>query len=142
MQLENILSVLSGHSVNFVVVGGYAAAFHGSTSLTRLLHICYDRTPENMEQLASALLPHHPQLRGAPRGVPFVFDARTLSNGMNFTLQTDLGDVDLLGRLDGVGGFAEVARDSVIMELLDKSTAWHLLMRSFAPRRQQDARRI
>jgi hypothetical protein len=50
--------------------------------------------PENIERLVSALSPYHPRLRGAPDGLPFLFDVETLSNGMNFTLATDLGDID------------------------------------------------
>ena len=38
---------------------------------------------------------------------------------MNFTLQTDFGDIDLLllGELSGVGQFAELARSAVGIEL-------------------------
>jgi hypothetical protein len=107
------LEALTERGVVFVLVGGYAATLHGSASLTRDLDICYERTPENMERLASALAPYHPRLRGAPQGLPFLFDAQTLFRGMNFTLETDLGDIDLLGHLDGLGEFPSVARDAV-----------------------------
>ena len=36
---------------------------------------------------------------------------------MNFTLETDLGDIDLLGHLDGLGEFPSVARDAVTVPL-------------------------
>ncbi len=49
--------------------------------------------------------PHHPYLRGAPAGLPFRLDAETLKRGLNFTLVTDLGDLDLLGEIAGGGGF-------------------------------------
>jgi predicted nucleotidyltransferase len=111
------LKVLSKASVSFVVVGGYAAMLRGSAYLTQDLDICYERTPSNMKRLAAALKPLHPRLRGAPDGVPFVFDERTLSQGMNFTLQTDLVDIDLLGELSGIGQFAEVARDAASVRL-------------------------
>ena len=39
--------------------------------------------------------------------------SQTLSRGMNFTLETDLGDIDLLGHLDGLGEFPSVSRDAV-----------------------------
>jgi hypothetical protein len=58
---------------------------------------------ENLRRLASALSPLHPRLRGIPEDTPFVLDARTLAQGMNFTLQTDLGDLDLMGEISGVG---------------------------------------
>ena len=96
INFEATLKLLAGAGVNFVVVGGYAATLHGSAYLTRDLDICYERTPENMQRLVSALRPYHPRLRGAPPELPFLFD-KTLANGMNFTLETDLGAVDLLG---------------------------------------------
>ena len=71
----------------------------------------------NLTALAAALAPLHATLRGAPAGLPFVLDAPTLRSGLNFTLSTDIGDVDLLGELTGVGGYAELARDATPMEL-------------------------
>jgi len=89
----------------------------GSAIVTQDLDICYERTPENMERLASALRPYNPRLRGAPDDLPFLFDAQTLSKGMNFTLRTGLGDIDLLGHLTGLGEYPSVARDAVSMPL-------------------------
>ena len=37
----------------------------------------------------------------------------------NFTLATDLGDIDLLGHLSGLGEFPAVALDAVTMPLFD-----------------------
>ena len=36
---------------------------------------------------------------------------------MNFTFQTDFGDIDLLGELSGVGQFRELDVDAVSLEL-------------------------
>ena len=114
---EAALTALAKANVTFVVVGGYAAMLLGSALVTQDLDICYERTPENMERLVSALRPYHPRLRGAPEGLPFLFDVQTLSNGMNFTLATDLGDIDLLGHLSGLGEFPAVALDAISMPL-------------------------
>lgn len=103
--------------MTFVVIGGYAAVIHGSAQLTRDLDICYERTPDNMKRLAEAIAPYHPRLRGAPPGLPFVFDQQTLAQGMNFTLETDLGDIDLLGEVSGLGQYPEVSRDAVRVQL-------------------------
>ena len=117
INFEATLKALSDRGVNFVVVGGYAATLHGSAYLTRDLDICYERTPENIKRLVSALRPYHPRRRGAPEGLPFLFEVETLSNGMNFTLATDLGDIDLLGHLSGLGEFPAVALDAISMPL-------------------------
>jgi hypothetical protein len=50
-------------------------------------------------------------------GLPFTLDKQTLAQGMNFTFQTDFGDIDLLGELSGVGQFPDLARDAVLVEL-------------------------
>ena len=36
---------------------------------------------------------------------------------MNFTLETDLGEIDLLGELSGVGRFPELLADAISLEL-------------------------
>src|SRR5437016_14546564 len=61
-----------------------------------------------MDRLAKALEPFHPDLRGAPPDLPFRFDAKTIGNGLNFTLTTDLGDLDFLGEVSGLGPFQDV----------------------------------
>jgi hypothetical protein len=103
--------------VEFVVVGGVAMVLRGSDRTTVDLDVCYSRAAENLKRLAQALAPYHPRLRGAPEGLPFPWDDLTLRSGLNFTLTTDLGDVDLLGEVTGVGGFAEVSAGASAVEL-------------------------
>ena len=43
-----------------------------------------------------------------PADLPFVLNARTLANGLNFTLRTDIGDVDLMSEIAGVGGYDQM----------------------------------
>lgn len=54
---------------------------------------------------------------GAPPGLPFRCDAATLKRGLNFTLTTDLGDIDLLGEVPGDGTFEKLAPHSVRVDL-------------------------
>lgn len=103
---ERALAVLAAARVRLVIVGGVAVTIHGSSYVTFDLDFCYARDPENLSRLAGALGPHSPRLRGAPAGLPFRFDEETLKAGMNFTLTTDLGDIDLLGEVTGVGDYA------------------------------------
>jgi hypothetical protein len=98
-----ILGHLLSHRVEFVIVGGLAMTTHGSAYVTRDLDVCYRRTADNIAALADALAPLHPYLRGAPPGLPFSLDVATIRAGLNFTLTTDLGDLDLLGEISGVG---------------------------------------
>jgi hypothetical protein len=98
---ESLLRLLARERVEFIIVGGAAATVHGSSRLTQDLDIVYRRTSENLRRLAEALSPYRPYLRGAPTGLPFRLDAETLQRGLNFTLVTDLGDLDLLGEITG-----------------------------------------
>ncbi len=79
------------------------------------ISLAYARDRENLKRLCAALEPLNPRLRGVPEGLPFSLDQPTLRTGLNFTLDTDLGPLDLLGEVPGLGGYAEV--DAVADEL-------------------------
>ena len=106
-ELPEILKALYDASLEFVVIGGAAMHLQGSAYVTKDVDFCYARTPKNIERLAAALAPYHPRLRGVPEGMPFVFDARAIAQGLNFTLTTDLGDLDFLGEVTGLGSYNE-----------------------------------
>jgi predicted nucleotidyltransferase len=117
MKLEETLRILYDAGVEFVLIGGAAMGLQGSAHLTKDMDFCYERSRPNLERLATALKPHHPALRGAPAGLPFHFDAETISRGLNFALSTDLGDIDFLGEVTGLGGFASVRAASNMMSV-------------------------
>ncbi len=100
-----------------MIIGGVAATLHGSSYLTYDLDICYARHTANLERLARALRSVNARLRGAPKDLPFVPDAETLQRGLNFTFQTDVGPLDLLAEIAGVGGFVEALAEAVFFEL-------------------------
>jgi hypothetical protein len=102
---EGLLRALVVARVDFIVVGGVAAFAHGSARLTLDLDVVYSRRPENLDRLVAALAPLNPYLRGAPPGLPFLWDAETLRRGLNFTLRSELGDVDVLGEIAGGGTY-------------------------------------
>lgn len=103
-----LLRALTGAGVEFIIVGGAAATAHGAARLTLDLDIVYRRSDENHARLVRALAAHHPYLRGAPPGLPFLWEAATLRRGLNFTLTTGLGDLDLFGEIVGGGGYEQL----------------------------------
>ena len=123
IDLEKALVLLADAQARFVIVGGLAATIHGSAYATFDLDICYARDAENLARLARALLPYQPRLRGAPASLPFRCDAETLKRGMNFTLTTDLGDIDLLGEIAGVGDYAIAYEVSLPVEMFGRTFA-------------------
>ena len=112
-----VLRTLSDAGVQFIIVGGAAATAHGSARLTQDLDLVYGRDEENLRRLAQALAPQEPYLRGVQPGLPFVLDEATLRSGLNFTLTSKLGDLDLLGEIVGGGGFDDLIEDSIEIEL-------------------------
>jgi predicted nucleotidyltransferase len=111
-----LLRSLADSEVRFIVVGGAAATAHGAARLTVDLDIVYDRSRDNLQRLVKALGPAKPYLRGAPPGLPFQFDEETLRRGLNFTLASALGDIDLLGEITGGGGYADLLPHSIVLK--------------------------
>lgn len=103
--LEQIARLLLSHDVRFVVIGGWAAIIHGSARTTSDVDVVYARDAENIQHIVAALQPHQPYLRGVPPGLPFRWDERTVQAGLNFTLTTSVGDLDLLGEVTGGGTY-------------------------------------
>jgi hypothetical protein len=116
---QALLSTLARHEVAFIVVGGAAAIAHGSSRLTQDLDIVYHRSPANLERLVAALVEHHPYLRGAPPGLPFLWDRATLERGLNFTLVTSLGDIGLLGEIPGGGTYEDLGANAIRLSIFD-----------------------
>lgn len=54
---------------------------------------------------------------GAPLGLPFQWDRATLERGLNFTLTTSLGDVDLLGEIPGGASYEALQAGAVAVNL-------------------------
>jgi predicted nucleotidyltransferase len=112
-----LLPTLANGRVRFILVGGAAAVAHGSARLTQDVDVVYARDAENVRNVAAALASAHPYPRGAPPGLPFQWDERTISNGLNFTQQTDLGAIDLLGEIVGGGGYEQLVTSSIEIEV-------------------------
>jgi hypothetical protein len=111
--LVAILELFQTHQVDAILIGGWAALMHGSSRVTQDYDFVYSRDPRNRDSLIAALSPYQPYLRGAPPGLPFFWDRRTLDTGINFTLRTTLGDLDLLAEVPGNGSYESLLPDSL-----------------------------
>ena len=130
-----LIHLLVTGQVEFIIVGGVAAALHGSAHLTFDLDVVYRRTPDNLERLATALRDAHPYPRGAPPGLPFTLDTATLSRGLNFTLTTNLGDLDLLGEVAGGGTFDRLYQEAEVATIDGHDVRYASLRRLIALKR-------
>jgi predicted nucleotidyltransferase len=115
--LLKIADVLQLHGVEFVVIGGQAAVLHGSPIPTFDVDLSYRRTNHNLQRLATALKSLNPTLRGAPPDLPFLLDAQSLALGNNFTFNTSLGPLDLLGWVEPLGGYDDFISRCETMEI-------------------------
>ncbi len=103
-----ILRVLAQNRVRFILIGGLAGVAQGSSRATFDVDVVYARDPEDMAHLAATLAAYQPYLRGVPAGLPFRWDEPTIRSGLNFTLTTSLGALDLLGEVVGGGGYHQL----------------------------------
>jgi len=116
-----LLKVFIDAKMDFVIVGGFAGVLHGSSMVTKDLDLCFLLSLDNVEQLRSALRAFHPKLRMTPQKLSFLEfpeDARQLKN---LYLETDLGIVDIIREVTGVGDFQRVADRAVVVELFKQS---------------------
>ena len=121
MSVARTLQLLSDAEVEFLVIGGWSAIFHGSVQMTRDLDLFIPRRRENAQRLAETLAPYQPRPRGWPAGLPFVWAAATITNNSVLTLTTTLGDIDLLSKVTGLGTYDEILPTAVEVQAFDRT---------------------
>jgi predicted nucleotidyltransferase len=117
IDFPKLLRLLTEHEVAFIIIGGVAAVIHGSSRLTQDLDVIYQRSPQNLTRLVQALAEQSPYLRGAPPGLPFQWSVATLRMGLNFTLETSVGPLDLLGEVTGGGSYEDLLDHTIEVEV-------------------------
>ena len=103
-----VLRTLVEAKIDFIAIGAIAAIAHAVILTTEDVDVVYSRAPENLRRIVGALAPFEPYLRGAPPGLPFKLDERVLRHGLNFTFETTMGNLDLLGEVSGGGSFEDL----------------------------------
>lgn len=92
-----LVAALTGHEVDFVVIGGVALQAHGHVRTTADLDVIVAWTPENLQRLAAALRELDAKVRGVDADLLGLDlgDPDTLYAGGNFLLHTRHGDLDV-----------------------------------------------
>jgi len=116
-ELEILVEAFQRQGVEFMLIGGQAEWLHGSMRATFDYDFCYSRSRENCQRLADALKRFEPTLRGAPADLPFRVDGPTIEAGCNFTFNTTVGSVDLLGYVEPFGGMEALIKNAEMYEL-------------------------
>jgi hypothetical protein len=115
--VADLLKLLSKGKVDFVIVGGFAGIVHGITIVTEDIDICCDFSKENLLRLQTALARLHPVHRMTPKKIKLNLTEKTCGQYKNLYLDTDIGQLDCLSFISGVGDFKEVKKASVPIEV-------------------------
>ena len=114
---STLLERLAQAGVHFVVVGGFAGVVHGCTYVTQDIDICCDFCSSNLLRLQKGLRGLHPVHRMTPKRIPLELTEENCGSYKNLYLSTDIGSLDCLSSIDGVGGYAAVKRASRQIEM-------------------------
>lgn len=118
--LNRLLQRLCDAEIEFVIVGGFAAMLHGSTLLTRDLDVCAVLSSANVAKLRNILRDLNPTHRLTPQRFSFLDNPSPGVAVQNLYLETELGPVDILTSILGVGDFERVRASSVEVELFGR----------------------
>lgn len=106
--------------IDFVIVGGFAGMLHGSTLLTRDLDVCVLLSGENVARLRDVFRDLKPRHRFSSPKLSFLDNPEPGVALNNLHLETELGPIDLLGSVKGVGDFDHVRAASIDIELFGR----------------------
>lgn len=110
--LKELVLRLDQQGCRFVIVGGFGAVSLGSSLVTRDVDVACDLAPDNLRRVWRALDGLHPIHRLTPDRLPFTREQAERSDWNNLYLTTDLGQLDLLGEVKGIGGFEQCLANS------------------------------
>lgn len=115
VQIRQILKRLYENNVEHFVIGGVAAVMHGSPRVTLDVDICAPLSHENAVRIITALNDAHPHWRPRPDLPVITIDNPNLHGLKNMYLRTDLGLLDVLGEVPGIGRYDELKDRTVEM---------------------------
>ena len=113
----NLLERLVNADVDFVVIGGFAGVVHGCTYVTQDIDICCDFSPATLLALQRAISDLHPVHRMTPKRKKLQLTEQTCGQFKNLYLDTDIGQLDCLSFIDGLGDYNQVKGESELIEV-------------------------
>ena len=113
-----LLQRLNEQDVDYVLVGGMAAIAHGARVVTEDVDVCASMSSENIMRIVRAMEGLHAKWSRRP-GPPLLLESvlDRLEGMKNIYLDTDLGVIDFLGELPGVGDFEYAKRNSSLVPI-------------------------
>jgi hypothetical protein len=101
-------------SVEYVLVGAYAAMSHGALITTQDVDVCAPLGRPNLDRIVEALRDLHPYFRFRPDSkIALYDDPARLVGFKNLNLVTDWGVIDILGDLPDVATYDQIASKAI-----------------------------
>ncbi len=116
-ELSRITQRLAEFQVDFVIAGGMGILMHGSALMTRDVDVACRMEPDNLLKVFLAFETLHPAHRMTPQKLPFTREQAEKGGLRNLYLSTDWGQLDCLGDIKGIGGYAECRARSESVDL-------------------------
>lgn len=110
---QALLTRLKDAGLEFVIIGGVCVVFHGAPLATFDLDICCRFGEQNLRRIEAAVRDLHPIHRLTANKLPLELTPHLIKSLKNLYLQTDLGKLDCLSEISGVGSYEEVLKQSV-----------------------------
>ena len=114
-----LIERLTKGGVRFVLIGGFAGVVHGCTYVTQDIDICCDFSADNLLALQKALKGLHPVLRMTPQRLKLKLTTESCAKLKNLYLDTDIGQLDCLSFIKGLGNYEDVETLSEIRDIGD-----------------------
>ena len=115
----NLLELLVKAGVDFIIVGGFAGVVYGCTYITQDIDICCDFSVDNLLLLQKALSNVHPVHRMTGNRQQLELTKENCSQYKNLYLDTDIGQLDCLSFIDGLGDYQKVKQASELIRVED-----------------------
>lgn len=114
-----LLKRLSAGGVEFVIIGGFAGIAHGCSYVTQDIDICLYFNSDNLLRLQKSLADLHPVHRMTPAKIKLELNKENCKQYKNLYLDTDIGQLDCISFVEGIGGFQPAKSKSIIIQIED-----------------------
>lgn len=111
---QALLMRLQASGLEFVVIGGICVVYHGVPVATFDLDICCPFGEENVLKIESAVKDLNPAHRLTANQLPLEQTRSSFKDLRNVYLQTDLGKLDCLSEVAGLGNYEQVLKQSIL----------------------------
>jgi predicted nucleotidyltransferase len=111
---QALLMRLKDSGLEFVVIGGVCVVYHGVPVATFDLDICCPFGEENVQKIELVVKDLNPVHRLTANKLPLEQTRSSFASLKNLYLQTDLGKLDCLSEVAGIGSYEQVLQQSIL----------------------------